>query len=235
MNRKKGILFDLDGVLTDTAEYHYLAWKRLADELGLAFDQRDNERLKGVDRLRCLDIILELGGADRARLHLGAEEKQALAARKNRYYQELIAGITPADLLPGIPKFLESAGRRGLRTAVASASRNAPFVLRRLGLERSFDYVADAAAVARAKPDPEIFLVCARALGFEPEACIGIEDSQAGIQAIRSAGMFSVGIHVSVTCCAPDLALASTAQLDLERILAAAETQELRKNMGVNT
>lgn len=219
MTRSLGLLFDLDGVLTDTARYHYLAWKRLAEELGLAFGEADNERLKGVDRLRSLEIILEINGAlDR----FTQEEQLALAQRKNGYYREFIGQITPGDVLPGIREFLDEAQAGGILTAVASASKNAGFVLERLGLAGRFDYVADAALVARAKPDPEIFLVCAQALGLRPDQCIGIEDSQAGIEAILGAGMFAVGINVHVTSAAPDLALRSTGELALDRVLLAA-------------
>lgn len=221
MGVERGILFDLDGVLTDTARYHYLAWKRLAGELGLAFGEDDNERLKGVDRLRSLEIMLERNGVGGTR-RFSQEEKQAAIARKNVYYRELIRQITPEDILPGIPEFLKELQAGGFKTAVASASKNAPEVLERLGLTERFDYVADACAIEKAKPDPEVFLVCAGALGLKPGACIGIEDSQAGIEAIHGAAMFSVGIRVRVTSIPPDLPLDSTVELKLERILEAA-------------
>lgn len=224
-----GILFDLDGVLTDTANYHYLAWKRLAKEQGFTFEEADNERLKGVDRLQSLEIILERNGFGGDR-RFGQTEKQALAARKNGYYRELIKKITPDDLLPGIPEFLEEIRACNIKTALASASKNAPDVLERLGLAESFDYVADACSITRAKPDPEVFLVCAKALGLKPQSCIGIEDSQAGIEAIHSAAMFSVGIDVCVTSVMPDLPLASTRELRLERIL-----MEAGKKGGIQT
>ena len=234
MSGKRGILFDLDGVLTDTARYHYLAWKRLAGELGLAFSQEDNERLKGVDRLRSLEIMLELNGMSGAGCFPPAK-KQAAIARKNVYYRELIRQITPGDILPGIPEFLEELRAGGFRTAVASASKNAPDVLERLGLAERFDYVADACAIAKAKPDPEVVLVCAEALGLKPEACIGIEDSQAGVEAIHRAAMFSVGIHVRVTSIPPDLPLGSTGELKLERILGAAAQWSKHAGYGEET
>lgn len=216
---KKGILFDLDGVLADTARYHYLAWKRLAGELGMDFSEEDNENLKGVGRKESLDIIFELNRQKRAVPCFSDEEKQRLAEKKNAYYQEFITEITPGDVLPGIPEFLRDAREKGFLLAVASASRNAGNVLKRLELSGWFDYVADAREIKRVKPDPEVFLKCAEALGFMPSECIGIEDSQAGIEAIYRAGMLSVGIHVHVVSRKPDISFESTGELKLTRIL----------------
>ncbi|MEG1874607.1 MAG: beta-phosphoglucomutase [Angelakisella sp.] len=214
----KAFLFDLDGVLTDTAEYHYLAWKELAEELQLKFDRGDNERLKGVSRIRSFEILLEINDA----LNRFSEaEKNDYANRKNLRYQQLIEQIRPSDLLPGIPEFLAQAKTHGMLLAVASASKNADKVLRLLGIAQQFDYIADAALVRNSKPDPEVFLVCAAALGVPPEACIGFEDAQAGIEAIHGAQMFSVGIHVEVKTQPPMLALASTAELKLQTVLQA--------------
>lgn len=211
-------IFDLDGVLTDTAAYHYAAWRELAQSLGLRFGPAQNELLKGVSRRRSLDIILEL---NHAKTRYTEREKEILAQRKNDRYRKMLEALAPRDVLPGIPAFLRQARGCGIRLAVASASRNAGTVLRALGLTDQFDYVADAAQISRPKPDPEIFLTCAQHLGAAPADCVGFEDSQAGIEAIKAAGMFAVGIHVKVSTVCPDLALADVRELDVQKILRA--------------
>ncbi len=211
----KGLIFDLDGVLTDTAKYHFLAWKKLADELNMSFTEKDNELLKGVSRIESFGIILKINGRSN---EFSDEEKERLANLKNDYYREMIEQLTPEDILCGVLPFISAAKQNGLKCAVASISKNAPRVLELLGISDLFDYIADAAAVTKPKPDPEIFLTCAKALGFKPNECIGFEDAQAGIEAIHSAGMLSVGINVSVTSLEPDITLTSTNELDLTKI-----------------
>lgn len=212
----KALIFDLDGVLTDTAKYHYLAWKKLADELGYYFDEDINELLKGVSRINSFEIILEKNNAtDKYTL----EEKETLANKKNEYYKEMIEQLTPDDILDGIVPFITEARNNDIKCAVASISKNAPRVLELLKISHLFDYIADAALVKKSKPDPEIFLTCASALGFEPSECIGIEDAQAGIESIKGAGMLSIGINVTVTSLEPDIVLKSTAELDFKRII----------------
>ena len=212
----KALVFDLDGVITDSAELHYQAWKRLAEELDLNFDREQNEALKGVSRIGSFEIILRNNG----KLDFySSEEKEILANRKNEYYKELVETLTEKDILPGIYQLLKDARKHGLKTAIASVSRNAPRVLERIGLRDYFDTIADAAKVKNSKPDPEIFLTCAKQLGVDPIECIGLEDSQAGIEAILSAGMYAVGINVTVTGSKPDLPLSSTSELSLELLL----------------
>lgn len=211
--KTKAILFDLDGVLTETSSFHYKAWKALADSLGMKFDEKDNERLKGVSRMDSLNIILEINGAlDK----FTAQEKEELCRKKNDNYVSFISTLTPGDVLPGILPFIEKAKNAGLSLAVASVSKNAPAVLKALGIADRFDYVADARLISKSKPDPEIFTVCADALSVDYGSCIGIEDAQAGIEAIHAAGMYSIGINVNVTSISPDLALGSTAELDFD-------------------
>ena len=212
----KALIFDLDGVLTDTAELHYLAWKRLSDELGLDFDREQNEALKGVGRLDSFEIILRNNEKTDAYTQ---PQKEEYAARKNQYYKELIKTLTKDDVLSGITELLSETRKMGLKTAVASVSRNAPEVLERLELTKYFDTVADAAKVKNSKPDPEIFLTCAEQLCVAPENCIGIEDSQAGIEGILSAGLSAVGINVTVTGRTPDLCLCSTEELKLDALI----------------
>lgn len=214
--RTKAIIFDLDGVIVNTARFHYDAWKMLADELGMKFDRDVNERLKGVSRMKSFEIILEVNGALEK---YGETEKEAFCKKKNDIYVELISHLTPDDVLPGVIEFIDRAKKAGIKTAVASVSKNAPAVLSYLKIADRFDYVADATKVTKSKPDPEIFSVCAAALGVEPEYCIGIEDAQAGIEAINSAGMRSVGINVTVTSKSPDMPLKSTSELDFDKIV----------------
>lgn len=213
---KKAIIFDLDGVITDTAQFHFEAWKELADSYGFKFDREDNERLNGVSRMDSLNIILEINNvADRFTL----EEKEAMCRAKNDNYVRLIEKLTPADILPGISELINKAKENGLKIAVASVSKNAVAVLTSLGLIEKFDYIADAKKISKSKPDPEIFAVCAEALGVDGSDCVGIEDSQAGIEAIHAAGMLSVGVNVTVTSRTPDIVLSSTAELDFDRIV----------------
>ncbi|MES2127504.1 MAG: beta-phosphoglucomutase, partial [Pseudomonadota bacterium] len=168
MSRFKAVIFDLDGVITDTAHYHFLAWKALADSLGIAFDAEANEHLKGIDRMGSLELIL---GEQAARYT--AQDKLAMADAKNVHYQQLVASMTPADLLPGALDALAEVRAAGLKTGLASVSKNAFAVLERLGIRDCFDDVVDAATIARGKPDPEIFLTAARHLGVAPADCPG--------------------------------------------------------------
>ena len=211
----KALIFDLDGVLTDTAKYHYLAWKKLADELGYYFDEDINELLKGVSRINSFEIILEKNNATNKFTDL---EKETLANKKNEYYKEMIEQLTPNDILDGIVPFINEARSNGVKCAVASISKNASRVLELLKISDMFDYIADAALVKNPKPDPEIFLTCAEQLGFKPSECVGIEDAQAGIESIHAAGMLSVGINVTITSITPDIVLKSTSELDFKEI-----------------
>ena len=212
----QAIIFDLDGVIVDTAKFHYKAWKILADKLGMFFNIEINERLKGVSRIKSLEIILEVNNT----LNKYTEaQKEILATEKNEIYKELISTITPDDILPGVLDFITKAKENGIKTAIASVSKNAPAVLNALGINDKFDYIADASKVKNSKPDPEIFLTCAEGLGVNPQNCIGVEDAQAGIEAIKSAGMYAIGINVAVTSVNPDIQLKSTAQLNFAKMI----------------
>lgn len=203
----RALIFDLDGVLTDTAHTHYEAWKQLADEIGVYFDRGINERLKGVDRMASLAIILE-----RAERAYSLEERLQLAARKNGYYVQAIQRVSPVDLFDGVSRVLDEARAAGLKIGLASASRNAPALLARLGIADRFDYVADSARIRRAKPDPEIFLDVAAQLGVPPSQCIGVEDAVAGIEAIQAAGMPAIGIGSVDALSQADVVLPSIAE-----------------------
>ncbi|MDA3912580.1 beta-phosphoglucomutase, partial [Oleiagrimonas sp.] len=208
----KAVIFDLDGVIADTAVLHEAAWRRLAEEIGMPFDDAIGERLKGVDRLGSLEILLEQ--APRAYTQ---DEKQALAERKNGYYREMIEQVSPADLLPGARQAIASTREAGLRVGLASASRNAPLLLERLGIAGLFDYIVDAGAITNSKPDPEIFLTAARGLGVDPEQCLGVEDAAAGIASIQSAGMEAVGIGNAHALADADVLLPDVAAFDISR------------------
>jgi len=182
-------LFDLDGVIVDTAYYHYLAWQRLADELGFSFTEKDNEGLKGVSRMQALDILLELGG-----LNFSEREKLDLAARKNRWYVAYLETLDESHILPGAAAFIADARKMGIKIALGSASKNARTILEKLQLQSSFDAIVDGTMTTRAKPDPEVFQLGASMLEVSPKQCVVFEDAQAGIEAALSAGMIPVGI-----------------------------------------
>ena len=213
--KKRGFLFDLDGVLTDTSESHFLAWKKLADELGLAFDKTVNERLKGVSRERSFEIILEVNGAQETFL---SEDKAKFIDKKNEYYKALIKQVTSKDILPGVMDFLNESKKQGILLAVASASKNARTVLEGLGILSMFDYVADASKIRYTKPDPEVFIDCMEHLKLQPWECIAFEDAAAGIEAIQAANIAAVGIGASVKPAVPDVFLDNTEELSIEKI-----------------
>ncbi|MBY0418306.1 MAG: beta-phosphoglucomutase [Pararheinheimera sp.] len=205
----QAFIFDLDGVLTDTAEYHFLAWKQLATQLGIEFSRADNELLKGVDRMGSLELILQLG-----QKQLNQDEKLMLAEQKNTEYLKLVETMSPADLFPGVLPLFSSLKAAGVKTALASASKNAALVLQKLGIPASFDYVADSNLIKNGKPDPEIFLTCAQALGVKPELCIGVEDAPAGVTAIKAAGMYALGIGEEHALTQADLVIPAVSAID---------------------
>jgi len=214
----EAVIFDLDGVITDSAEFHYRAWKNLADRLGIYFDRTINERLKGVPRMDSLEIILE---KDSIPGRYSDQEKEALASEKNDEYVSLINTITPLDILPGIPELLYELRDRGIKTAIASASRNAATIIDRLEINHFFDYIADAGAIENQKPAPDVFLVSAENIGTIPARCVGVEDAGAGIIAIKAAGMTAVGIGDEAILKGADLIVAKTADLTFSKILEA--------------
>ncbi len=191
---KTGFIFDLDGVIVDTAKYHYLAWKKLANELGFDFTEEQNEAFKGVSRRRCLEILLEIGGIE-------VEEAQfeRWLAEKNEDYLSYIAKMDESEILPDVPKVLNYLKERDFPMALGSASKNAIPILEKVKLLSYFDTVVDGTKVAKAKPDPEVFLIAANDIGVAPEDCVVFEDAVAGIEAANAAGMVSVGIGDSET------------------------------------
>lgn len=216
----KGILFDLDGVLTDTAHYHFQAWQGIAQELGISIDLTFNENLKGVDRMESLQRILKHGQMEQ---NFSLLEKEALATKKNQQYQALIASMTTDDLLPGIPAFLDELSQQGYRLGVASASHNAPMILNLLGITHFFDIIVDPSTIQHGKPAPDIFLKGQELLQLTAQEVIGIEDSYSGVEAIKQAGMKAIGVGDAVILKNADYVFATTAELSI----AALKTHQL--------
>jgi beta-phosphoglucomutase len=189
VNKIEACIFDLDGVIVDTAKYHFIAWKALAEELGFEFTVEDNERLKGVSRMSSLEILLEIGG-----LQFSEPEKRTMAEKKNSLYVTYIEEMTPEEILPGVPQLLKELRDTGIKIALGSASKNSPMILDRIQLTEMFDAVVDGNSITEAKPNPEVFLKGAEWLGVLPENCVVFEDAIAGIEAARNAGMCCVGI-----------------------------------------
>ena len=180
----KAIIFDLDGVICFTDEYHYLAWKATADSIGVPFDRTVNNRLRGVSRMESLDIILE-----KCTHSLSMTEKEVLADQKNRQYQDYLRGMTTDDLPTEVKETLDGLRQKGLRLAVGSSSKNTPLILNQIGLDGYFDAVADGNGVKRSKPAPDVFLLAAELLGNDPADCLVVEDAVSGAQAAHAAGM----------------------------------------------
>ena len=180
----KGVIFDLDGVICFTDEYHYQAWKMLADSLGLPFDRTVNNRLRGVSRMASLKIVLE--PSDKV---YSDEEMEAMAKQKNDRYRELLAQMSTADLSDEVKNTLDALREKGLKLAIGSSSKNTPFILERIGLKSYFDAVSDGNNISHSKPDPEVFLKAAEYLGLDPKDCLVVEDAVAGAQAAHAGGM----------------------------------------------
>jgi beta-phosphoglucomutase len=206
----RAAIFDLDGVIVDTAKYHYLAWKRLANENGFDFTEADNERLKGVSRVRSLEILLEIAG-----LTVDEAVKEKMAAQKNGWYVEYIRNMNASEILPGAVNYLESLRSKGIKTALGSASKNAPLILERLGIAALFDSVVDGNKVHLARPDPEVFLRAASELNIPPVSCVVFEDAEAGVEAARRAGMGVVGIGKPAALKEADMVIDGLYQLEV--------------------
>jgi len=217
MSQIKGFIFDLDGVLVDTARFHYLAWKRLAREaFGFELTEELNEQFKGVNRIACMKLLCRWTGAQ-----LSPEDFAAMTDRKNGWYVEYVERMTPEDVLPGALEFVKQCRAAGLRLAIGSASKNCRLVLERTGLGPLFDAVSDGTVIARAKPDPEVFLSAASMLGLSPSECAVFEDAQAGIDAAKAGGMKAVAISASGALNGFDAAYPGLYAIDLARLLSA--------------
>ena len=189
LDSMQAALFDLDGVIVDTAKFHYLAWRELANGLGFDLSEAQNERLKGISRMESLDVILGMGGVE-----LPADEKLRLATIKNGRYVEMIKTIDASEILRGAKEYLLELRQRGVKVALGSASKNAEIILKNLGILPLFDAIIDGNKVSKSKPNPEVFLLGAQALGVAPTACVVYEDAAAGVEAAKAGGMYAVGI-----------------------------------------
>ncbi len=204
----QAVIFDLDGVICSTDEYHYQAWKRLADELGVPFDRSTNNRLRGVSRMASLEIVLEPYAEP-----LAEAEKLVLAEQKNEIYKSLLAGMGPEELSPDVKRTLDRLRERGLLLAIGSSSRNTPFILRQLGLADFFDAVSDGNNITNSKPDPEVFLKAAQMLNLEPKDCLVVEDAIAGAEAAHRGGMQAACVGDAAKAKAGDYNLRSVEEL----------------------
>lgn len=213
----KGFAFDLDGVITDTAKFHTQAWHALAEQVNVTWTPELQESLKGIDRMGSLEMILKAGDKQDDYTH---DEKVALASWKNNHYVELISGLTPDDILPGMADFIEELNDKGYKASVASASKNAPFILDRLQLTDSFVGIVDPSTLTANKPDPEIYVRAAELLNLPPEQVIGLEDAASGIQAINGAGEVSLGIGNADILHDADIRFDTTADVTLANIAA---------------
>lgn len=185
----KAAIFDLDGVIVDTAHYHYIAWKRLASEFAITLTPAHNELLKGVSRMRSLDIILSFGNIDLPQAH-----KEQLAEKKNKWFVEYIESIRPEEIFPGVIDLIRNLKKQKIEIGLASSSKNAPRVIELLGIAKDFDTLVDGTMITHSKPDPEIFLLAAHKLGIAPHECVVFEDAEAGVEAALAAGMKCVGV-----------------------------------------
>jgi len=211
----KGCIFDLDGVIVDTAHYHYLAWKRLALELGYDLTELENEKLKGVSRMQSLNIILDLAG-----ISLNERHKEMLANKKNIWFNDYIERMTPAEIFPGVQELIDSMKGEGIRVGLASSSMNAKTVLRQLRIQNEFDAVVDGSMITRTKPDPEIFLITAERIGLNAGSCVVVEDAVAGVKAALAAGMKCIGIGSANLLGEADLVFEKTSDIKLSTLRA---------------
>lgn len=209
----KACLFDLDGVIVDTAKFHFLAWKELAAELDFEFTEEHNEQLKGVSRMKSLDILLKIGGVSAT-----FDEKQKMAESKNERYVSFIEKMKPDEILSGVLHFLNEIKEAGIKTAIGSASKNAPLIIERLNLEKYFDVIIDGNKVSHAKPDPEVFLKGAEALGVNPSECIVFEDAVAGVEAAINGKIKCIGIGDSKVLGMADLVIPGFKDFNIEKM-----------------
>ena len=213
MTEIKACIFDLDGVIVDTAVYHYKAWKRLANQLNFDFTEEANEKLKGISRKDSLALILGWGGVEATEI-----EKEELAQRKNNWYVEMITEMTPEEILPGTLEFLQALREFGYKIALGSASKNAGIILDKVGLTSYFDAIVDGNLVTISKPDPQVFLKGAEMLGVEPAACVVFEDAVAGVESALAGGMKVVGIGSRETLSGADLVISGLHEMNIETL-----------------
>jgi beta-phosphoglucomutase len=213
MSKIKACIFDLDGVIVDTAVYHYKAWRKLANQLGFDFTEKQNEELKGISRIESLKIILNWG-----RVSKSETEMEELATLKNTWYVDMITKMTPDEILPGAKEFLELVRSKNYLTALGSASKNSETILNQIGLIDLFDALVDGNKVTKSKPNPEVFLVGAKELNVLPEECVVFEDAIAGVQAAKHGNMKTVGIGKADVLQEADLVVAGLHEMTIEKL-----------------
>jgi beta-phosphoglucomutase len=214
------VIFDLDGVIVSTDEFHYQAWKQISDQEKIYFNREINERLRGVSRMESLEIILSHSDKN-----YSEKDKQLLAQQKNEVYCELLNKLSPNDILPGVINLLLSLKAKDIKIAIGSSSKNTPFILEQIGLASSFNAIADGNSITNSKPDPEVFLLASEKLGVAPEECVVVEDAQAGIDAALAAGMKAVGVGTAASCVNAHLKLKDLTNLNIDQLL---EVNEIR-------
>ncbi|RFS14823.1 beta-phosphoglucomutase [Emticicia sp. C21] len=212
----KAFLFDLDGVIVDTAIYHYQAWRQMANGLGFDISEEFNEKLKGVSRMDSLDIILAHGAVE-----LSEEEKLSLASQKNENYLNLVSKMSPDDILPGVTDFFTQVKKENIKTALGSVSKNARLILERIGMLDNFDSIIDGTKIAKGKPDPEVFLKGAKELGVSPSECLVFEDAVAGVEAAKKGGMKTVGLGKKEVLVEADIVFENLVGVDIHELLQA--------------
>jgi len=213
MQKIKACIFDLDGVIVDTATFHYKAWKRLANEMGFDLTPEQNEQLKGISRMKSLDILLDIGNISKT-----DEEKQALADKKNNWYREYIREMKPDDILPGTIRLFNELKEANIKIGVGSASKNAKTILHQIGIENYLDSVIDGNKVSKAKPDPQVFLKGAEEMNEKPEHCVVFEDAQSGIEAAQNGGMYSIGVGSEKTLYKADMVIAGLHEMNISKL-----------------
>lgn len=211
MTKYTAFLFDLDGVIVDTARYHYVAWRKIANQLGFDLSLEENELLKGISRMESLEIILKLGNVT-----LTQAEKDKLAAQKNADYLQLCSAMTPGEVLPGVREFMDQLKREGMKIGLGSASKNARMILKQVNMLLYFDTIVDGTRITKGKPDPEVFLMGAQDLAVPADSCVVFEDAAAGIEAAKAGGMFAVGVGDPEVLVGADKVIGSFSGLSLD-------------------
>jgi len=206
-------IFDLDGVIVDTANFHYKAWKRLANELGFDLTPEQNEKMKGISRMESLDMLLEMGNIEATR-----KEKKQLADMKNNWYRDYISEMQPRDILPGVLDFLEELTEAHILVAIGSASKNAPAIVRQVQIGRYLDALIDGSKVTKGKPNPEVFLKAAEEMGMEPAHCVVFEDARSGIEAAKNGGMRAIGVGAQQMLHQADMVIPGLDHINLEKL-----------------
>ncbi|MFY0592168.1 beta-phosphoglucomutase [Roseivirga sp.] len=224
MSLPKACIFDLDGVIVDTVPAHYTAWKAMADEVGVPFDEKENENLKGVSRFDSMKHILSLGNIEKS-----DEEIQAYTERKNSIYVDIISSMTPSDILPGVIDFIDTLEANDIAIAIGSASKNTPQILKCVGLDKVFKVIVDGNQITKSKPNPEVFLKGAERLGFQPKECVVLEDAISGVKAAKDGGMKCIGVGSPEVLSQADIVVDDLTNVDIDFLKALYSNEELHQ------